>query len=151
MCFMKINHETVVLPLFFHIQMDELKAKDRVVSALEKELGLQAGYAQKLQLQKEALDEQLGQVREAEKHNHGSPKREVVPGLGDNSDLLSNQVYTINNYVHKHAIVPKVECRNRHAILYRRTYFICLHFSVLYIHIIIYKFFSLNYVGGFLN
>lgn len=74
--------------------MDELKAKDRVVCALEKELGLQAGYTQKLQLQKEALDEQLGQVREAERHNHGSPKREVVPGLGDNPDLLINQVYT---------------------------------------------------------
>lgn len=72
--------------------MDELKAKDRVVCALEKELGLQAGYTQKLQLQKEALDEQLGQVREAERHNHGSPKREVVPGFGDNSDLLSSQV-----------------------------------------------------------
>ncbi|CAB1325279.1 unnamed protein product [Coregonus sp. 'balchen'] len=40
--------------------MDELKGKDRVVSALERELGVQAGYAQKLQLQKEALDEQLG-------------------------------------------------------------------------------------------
>lgn len=75
--------------------MDELKAKDRVVSALEKELGLQAGFAQKLQLQKEALDEQLGQVREAERHNHGSPKREVVPGLGDNSDVLSNQVHQV--------------------------------------------------------
>ncbi|XP_030000668.1 janus kinase and microtubule-interacting protein 1 isoform X1 [Sphaeramia orbicularis] len=71
--------------------MDELKSKDRVVCALERELGAQAGYAQKLQLQKEALDEQLGQVREAERHNHGSPKREVVPGLGDNSDLLNNQ------------------------------------------------------------
>lgn len=71
--------------------MDELKAKDRVMCALEKELGVQAGYAQKLQLQKEALDEQLGQVREAERHNHGSPKRELVPGLGDNSDLLNNQ------------------------------------------------------------
>ncbi|XP_056238789.1 janus kinase and microtubule-interacting protein 1 isoform X6 [Seriola aureovittata] len=71
--------------------MDELKAKDRVVCALERELGAQAGYAQKLQLQKEALDEQLGQVREAERHNHGSPKREVVPGLGDNTDLLNNQ------------------------------------------------------------
>ncbi|XP_051810406.1 janus kinase and microtubule-interacting protein 1 isoform X1 [Acanthochromis polyacanthus] len=71
--------------------MDELKAKDRVVCALERELGLQAGYTQKLQLQKEALDEQLGQVREAERHNHGSPKREVVPGLGDNPDLLNNQ------------------------------------------------------------
>lgn len=74
--------------------MDELKAKDRVMCALEKELGVQAGYAQKLQLQKEALDEQLGQVREAERHNHGSPKREVVPGLGENPDLLNNQVYT---------------------------------------------------------
>lgn len=76
--------------------MDELKAKARVVSALEKELGLQAGYAQKLQLQKEALDEQLGQVREAERHNHGSPKREVVPGLGDNSEVLSTQVHQGN-------------------------------------------------------
>uniref|UniRef100_A0A8C7XY72 Janus kinase and microtubule interacting protein 1 n=1 Tax=Oryzias sinensis TaxID=183150 RepID=A0A8C7XY72_9TELE len=56
--------------------MDELKAKDRVVCTLERELGQQAGYAQKLQLQKEALDEQLGQVREAERHNYGSPKRE---------------------------------------------------------------------------
>lgn len=64
------------------------------MGALERELGLQAGYTQKLQLQKEALDEQLGHVREAERHNHGSPKREVVPGLGDNSDLLNNQVYT---------------------------------------------------------
>uniref|UniRef100_A0A3Q1JPZ5 Janus kinase and microtubule-interacting protein C-terminal domain-containing protein n=1 Tax=Anabas testudineus TaxID=64144 RepID=A0A3Q1JPZ5_ANATE len=71
--------------------MDELKAKDRVVGALERELGAQAGYAQKLQLQKEALDEQLGQVREAERYNHGSPKREVMPGLGDNTELLNNQ------------------------------------------------------------
>lgn len=74
---------------------------------LERELGLQAGYAQKLQLQKEALDEQLGQVREAEKYNHGSPKREVVPGLGENPDLLNNQVglhrHTAETiHVHKH-------------------------------------------------
>ncbi|XP_067374541.1 janus kinase and microtubule-interacting protein 1 isoform X14 [Channa argus] len=71
--------------------MDELKAKDRVVCALERELGVQAGYAQKLQLQKDALDEQLGQVREAERYNHGSPKREAMPGLGENPDLLNNQ------------------------------------------------------------
>lgn len=62
--------------------------------ALERELGVQAGYAQKLQLQKDALDEQLGQVREAERYNHGSPKREVMPGIGDNQELLNNQVYT---------------------------------------------------------
>ncbi|XP_056129681.1 janus kinase and microtubule-interacting protein 1 isoform X2 [Lampris incognitus] len=82
--------------------MDELKGKDRVVSALEKELGVQAGYAQKLQLQKEALDEQLGQVREAEKYNHGSPKREVMPGLGDSPDLLNNQ------FVSSSSLVPSV-------------------------------------------
>lgn len=64
--------------------------------ALERELGVQAGYAQKLQLQKEALDEQLGQVREAERYNHGSPKRELMPGIGDNPDLLNSQVYTQN-------------------------------------------------------
>ncbi|XP_068596114.1 janus kinase and microtubule-interacting protein 1 [Brachionichthys hirsutus] len=71
--------------------MDELKSKDRVVCALEKELGLQAGYTQRLQLQKDALDEQLGHVREAERHNHSSPKREAVPVLGDNPDFLNNQ------------------------------------------------------------
>uniref|UniRef100_A0A3B3WRD5 Uncharacterized protein n=1 Tax=Poecilia mexicana TaxID=48701 RepID=A0A3B3WRD5_9TELE len=88
--------------------MDELKAKDRVVCALERELGLQAGYAQKLQLQKEALDEQLGQVREAEKYNHGSPKREVVPGLGENPDLLNNQL----KIAELHSVIRKLEDRN---------------------------------------
>uniref|UniRef100_A0AAX7UH76 Janus kinase and microtubule-interacting protein C-terminal domain-containing protein n=1 Tax=Astatotilapia calliptera TaxID=8154 RepID=A0AAX7UH76_ASTCA len=88
--------------------MDELKAKDRVVCALERELGLQAGYAQKLQLQKEALDEQLGQVREAERHNHGSPKREVVPGLGENPDLLNNQL----KIAELHSVIRKLEDRN---------------------------------------
>ncbi|XP_063353294.1 janus kinase and microtubule-interacting protein 1 isoform X2 [Pelmatolapia mariae] len=99
--------------------MDELKAKDRVVCALERELGLQAGYAQKLQLQKEALDEQLGQVREAERHNHGSPKREVVPGLGENPDLLNNQEVDerdIRRFQLKiaelHSVIRKLEDRN---------------------------------------
>uniref|UniRef100_I3JBU9 Janus kinase and microtubule interacting protein 1 n=1 Tax=Oreochromis niloticus TaxID=8128 RepID=I3JBU9_ORENI len=99
--------------------MDELKAKDRVVCALEKELGLQAGYAQKLQLQKEALDEQLGQVREAERHNHGSPKREVVPGLGENSDLLNNQEVEERDMrrfqlkiAELHSVIRKLEDRN---------------------------------------
>lgn len=79
--------------------MDELKAKDRVVCTLERELGQQAGYAQKLQLQKEALDEQLGQVREAERHNYGSPKREVVLGLGENPELLNHQVCYVDCYI----------------------------------------------------
>ncbi|XP_071388712.1 janus kinase and microtubule-interacting protein 1 isoform X5 [Centroberyx affinis] len=88
--------------------MDELKGKDRVVCALERELGAQAGYAQKLQLQKEALDEQLGHVREAERHNHGSPKREVVPGLGDTPDLLNNQL----KIAELHSVIRKLEDRN---------------------------------------
>ncbi|KAI3351185.1 hypothetical protein L3Q82_005739 [Scortum barcoo] len=99
--------------------MDELKAKDRVVCALERELGLQAGYTQKLQLQKEALDEQLGQVREAERHNHGSPKREVVPGLGDNQDLLNNQEVEERDMrrfqlkiAELHSVIRKLEDRN---------------------------------------
>ncbi|XP_072251774.1 janus kinase and microtubule-interacting protein 1 isoform X2 [Leuresthes tenuis] len=99
--------------------MDELKAKDRVVCALERELGVQAGYAQKLQLQKEALDEQLGQVREAERHNHGSPKREVAPGLGENSDLLNNQDAEERDQrrfqlkiAELHSVIRKLEDRN---------------------------------------
>ncbi|KAJ0050030.1 hypothetical protein NL108_011801 [Boleophthalmus pectinirostris] len=99
--------------------MDELKAKDRVVCALERELGVQAGYAQKLQLQKEALDEQLGQVREAEKFNHGSPKREVVPGLGDNTELQYNQEVDERDMrrfqlkiAELHGMIRKLEDRN---------------------------------------
>uniref|UniRef100_A0A8C6TJI3 Janus kinase and microtubule interacting protein 1 n=1 Tax=Neogobius melanostomus TaxID=47308 RepID=A0A8C6TJI3_9GOBI len=99
--------------------MDELKAKDRVMCALEKELGAQAGYAQKLQLQKEALDEQLGQVREAEKFNHGSPKREVMPGLGDNAELQYNQEVDERDLrrfqlkiAELHGMIRKLEDRN---------------------------------------
>ncbi|KAM9740517.1 janus kinase and microtubule-interacting protein 1 isoform 1-T2 [Menidia menidia] len=99
--------------------MDELKAKDRVVCALERELGAQAGYAQKLQLQKDALDEQLGHVREAERHNHGSPKREVVSGLGENPELLNNQEAEERDQrrfqlkiAELHSVIRKLEDRN---------------------------------------
>lgn len=71
--------------------MDEIKGKDRVILALEKELGVQTGQTQKLLLQKEALDEQLVQVKEAERY-HGSPKRELPPGIGDTAELLGVQV-----------------------------------------------------------
>uniref|UniRef100_A0AAZ3QH97 Janus kinase and microtubule-interacting protein C-terminal domain-containing protein n=1 Tax=Oncorhynchus tshawytscha TaxID=74940 RepID=A0AAZ3QH97_ONCTS len=95
--------------------MDELKGKDRVVSALERELGLQAGYAQKLQLQKEALDEQLGQVREAERH-HGSPKREVVPTLGETQDYEVEDLRDARRFQLKiaelHSVTRKLEDRN---------------------------------------
>ncbi|XP_007894425.1 janus kinase and microtubule-interacting protein 3 [Callorhinchus milii] len=71
--------------------MDEIKLKDRAVYVLEKELGVQAGHSQRLQLQKEALDEQLTQVKEAEaweKRHLSSPKRELpcASGAGDASD-----------------------------------------------------------------
>uniref|UniRef100_A0A4X2M650 Janus kinase and microtubule interacting protein 1 n=1 Tax=Vombatus ursinus TaxID=29139 RepID=A0A4X2M650_VOMUR len=68
-------------------KMDEIKGKDRVILALEKDLGVQAGHTQKLLLQKEALDEQLVQVREAERY-HSSPKKELPGGIGDLSELM---------------------------------------------------------------
>ncbi|KAG5843318.1 hypothetical protein ANANG_G00149530 [Anguilla anguilla] len=58
--------------------VDEIKAKDRTIFSLEKELETATGFLQKLQLQKDALDEQLFLVKEAE-CNLGSPKREI-PG-----------------------------------------------------------------------
>ncbi|NXF12447.1 JKIP3 protein, partial [Smithornis capensis] len=65
--------------------MEEIKFKDRAVFVLERELGVRAGHAQRLQLQKEALDEQLSQLKECERH---SPKRELpyASGAGDASD-----------------------------------------------------------------
>ncbi|XP_060782850.1 janus kinase and microtubule-interacting protein 1 [Neoarius graeffei] len=60
--------------------MEELRGRDRVIQTLEKELGVQAGQTQRLLLQKE----------EAERH-HGSPKREVAPALGENTDAIINQ------------------------------------------------------------
>ncbi|KFQ44850.1 Janus kinase and microtubule-interacting protein 3, partial [Nestor notabilis] len=67
--------------------MEEIKFKDRAVYVLERELGVQAGHAQRLQLQKEALDEQLSQIKEADRHL-SSPKRELpyASGAGDASD-----------------------------------------------------------------
>ncbi|KAG8517502.1 Janus kinase and microtubule-interacting protein 3 [Galemys pyrenaicus] len=77
------------------LKMEEIKFKDRAVFVLERELGVQAGHAQRLQLQKEALDEQLSQVREADRHL-GSPRRELpyVSGAGDASDRPGSPVST---------------------------------------------------------
>ncbi|XP_072440140.1 janus kinase and microtubule-interacting protein 1-like isoform X4 [Chiloscyllium punctatum] len=71
--------------------MDEIKSKDRVILALEKDLGVQTGHTQKLILQKEALDEQLVQVKEAERY-YSSPKREFPSAAGDTSDLMGNHI-----------------------------------------------------------
>ncbi|KAJ8794013.1 hypothetical protein J1605_003423 [Eschrichtius robustus] len=75
--------------------MEEIKFKDRAVFVLERELGVQAGHAQRLQLQKEALDEQLSQVKETDRHL-GSPRRELphASGAGDASDHSGSPVST---------------------------------------------------------
>lgn len=88
--------------------MDEIKGKDRVILALEKELGVQAGQTQRLLLQKEALDEQLVQVKEAERH-HSSPKRELPPGIGDMAELLGAQVrlWPASGLELPHALPPR--------------------------------------------
>ncbi|KAJ8268897.1 hypothetical protein COCON_G00115040 [Conger conger] len=100
--------------------MDEIKGKERVVLAMEKELGLQAGYTQRLLLQKEALDEQLVQVREAERH-HGSPKREVGPAIGDATDYTFGQDVQMDErdlrrfqlkIAELHSLIRKLEDRN---------------------------------------
>ncbi|KAM9331508.1 janus kinase and microtubule-interacting protein 1 [Gastrophryne carolinensis] len=71
--------------------MDEIKGKDRVILALEKDLGVQAGHTQKLLLQKEALDEQLVHAKEAERY-HSSPKKELPTGVADITELMNNTV-----------------------------------------------------------
>lgn len=71
--------------------MDEIKAKDRIIFSLEKELETQTSSLQKLQLLKDALDEQLFLVKEAE-CNIGSPKREIPGRAGDGSEHCGSPV-----------------------------------------------------------
>uniref|UniRef100_W5KVS3 Janus kinase and microtubule interacting protein 2 n=1 Tax=Astyanax mexicanus TaxID=7994 RepID=W5KVS3_ASTMX len=71
--------------------VDEIKAKDRTIFSLEKELETATGFLQKLQLQKEALDEQLFLVKEAE-CNLGSPKREIPGRAGDGAEHCGSPV-----------------------------------------------------------
>uniref|UniRef100_A0A8D0GUB5 Janus kinase and microtubule interacting protein 1 n=1 Tax=Sphenodon punctatus TaxID=8508 RepID=A0A8D0GUB5_SPHPU len=100
--------------------MDEIKGKDRVILALEKDLGVQAGHTQKLLLQKEALDEQLVQVKEAERY-HGSPKKELPAGAGDITELLGSQEQHMDErdmrrfqlkIAELNAVIRKLEDRN---------------------------------------
>uniref|UniRef100_A0A8B9F3A6 Janus kinase and microtubule interacting protein 1 n=1 Tax=Amazona collaria TaxID=241587 RepID=A0A8B9F3A6_9PSIT len=89
--------------------MDEIKGKDRVILALEKDIGVQAGHTQKLLLQKEALDEQLVQVKEAERY-HSSPKRELPAGEQhlDERDARRFQL----KIAELNAVIRKLEDRN---------------------------------------
>lgn len=76
---------------FLSLQVDEIKSKDRTIFALEKELESTAGFLQKLQLQKDALDEQLFLVKEAE-CGLGSPKREIPGRAGDGAEHCGSPV-----------------------------------------------------------
>ncbi|KAM9295798.1 janus kinase and microtubule-interacting protein 1 isoform 5-T12 [Morus bassanus] len=100
--------------------MDEIKGKDRVILALEKDLGVQAGHTQKLLLQKEALDEQLVQVKEAERY-HSSPKRELPVGVGDITELMGSPEQHLDErdvrrfqlkIAEQNAVIRKLEDRN---------------------------------------
>uniref|UniRef100_A0A8C8S0U4 Janus kinase and microtubule interacting protein 1 n=1 Tax=Pelusios castaneus TaxID=367368 RepID=A0A8C8S0U4_9SAUR len=100
--------------------MDEIKGKDRVILALEKDLGVQAGHAQKLLLQKEALDEQLVQVKEAERY-HSSPKKEFPAGIGDATEMMGSQEQHMDErdirrfqlkIAELNAVIRKLEDRN---------------------------------------
>lgn len=95
-----IHDCTYAISLFscIFIQMDEIKAKDRTIFSLEKELETLTGYVQKLQLQKEALDEQLFLVKEAE-CNMSSPKREIPGRAGDGSEHCSSPVRSMFYFI----------------------------------------------------
>uniref|UniRef100_A0A8C4SPB7 Janus kinase and microtubule interacting protein 2 n=1 Tax=Erpetoichthys calabaricus TaxID=27687 RepID=A0A8C4SPB7_ERPCA len=92
--------------------VDEIKSKDRIVFALEKELEAQTGNVQKLQLQKDALDEQLFLVKEAE-CNVGSPKREIPGRAGDGAEHCGKQHRRNQRRVAElNATIRKLEDRN---------------------------------------
>ncbi|XP_060027031.1 janus kinase and microtubule-interacting protein 3 isoform X2 [Erinaceus europaeus] len=102
--------------------MEEIKFKDRALFVLERELGLQAGHAHRLQLQKEALDQQLAQARGAERHP-GSPRREppLAGGAGDAQDHPGNPEQQLDEkdarrfqlkIAELSAIIRKLEDRN---------------------------------------
>uniref|UniRef100_A0A8C9QZU7 Janus kinase and microtubule interacting protein 2 n=1 Tax=Scleropages formosus TaxID=113540 RepID=A0A8C9QZU7_SCLFO len=95
-------------------KVDEIKAKDRTIFSLEKELESATGFLQKLQLQKDALDEQLFLAKEAE-CNLGSPKREVPGRAGADGaehcgspDMRRNQ----RRLAELNATIRKLEDRN---------------------------------------
>lgn len=71
--------------------MDEIKSKERTIFSLEKELENAIGLLQKMQMQKDALDDQLFLVKEAE-CNLGSPKREIPGRAGDGAEHCGSPV-----------------------------------------------------------
>uniref|UniRef100_A0A8D0CJ38 Janus kinase and microtubule interacting protein 2 n=1 Tax=Scleropages formosus TaxID=113540 RepID=A0A8D0CJ38_SCLFO len=93
--------------------MDEIKAKDRTIFSLERELETAMGSVQKLQLQKDALDEQLFLAKEAE-CNLGSPKREIPGRAGDGAEQGGSPDMRKNRrrLAELNATIRKLEDRN---------------------------------------
>uniref|UniRef100_A0A3B4XEN3 Janus kinase and microtubule interacting protein 2 n=1 Tax=Seriola lalandi dorsalis TaxID=1841481 RepID=A0A3B4XEN3_SERLL len=93
--------------------VDEIKSKDRTIFALEKELESTSGFLQKLQLQKDALDEQLFLVKEAE-CGLGSPKREIPGRAGDGAEHCSSPDLRRNQrrIAELNSTIRKLEDRN---------------------------------------
>ncbi|CAB1352976.1 unnamed protein product, partial [Coregonus sp. 'balchen'] len=93
--------------------VDEIKSKERTIFSLEKELENAIGLLQKMQMQKDALDDQLFLVKEAE-CNLGSPKREIPGRAGDGAehcgspDMRRNQ----RRMADLNSTVRKLEDRN---------------------------------------
>ncbi|KAB5549085.1 hypothetical protein PHYPO_G00063220 [Pangasianodon hypophthalmus] len=93
--------------------VDEIKAKDRTIFSLEKELETTTCFLQKLQLQKDALDEQLFLVKEAE-CNLGSPKREIPGRAGDGAEHCGSPEMRRNQrrVAELNSTIRKLEDRN---------------------------------------
>uniref|UniRef100_A0A6Q2ZJW4 Janus kinase and microtubule-interacting protein C-terminal domain-containing protein n=1 Tax=Esox lucius TaxID=8010 RepID=A0A6Q2ZJW4_ESOLU len=99
-------------------KVDEIKSKDRTIFSLEKELENAIGLLQKLQMQKDALDDQLFLVKEAE-CNLGSPKREIPGRAGDGAEHCGSPVRHRNDMRRNqrrmadlNATIRKLEDRN---------------------------------------
>ncbi|XP_043912746.1 janus kinase and microtubule-interacting protein 3 [Protopterus annectens] len=102
--------------------MEEIKLKEKAISMLEKDLGIQAGHVQRLQLEKEALDDQLIQVRDSERYL-SSPKCELPcpSGTGEAIDLSESTEQQLDEkdtrrfqlkIAELSAIIRKLEDRN---------------------------------------
>ncbi|XP_066520793.1 janus kinase and microtubule-interacting protein 3 isoform X2 [Hoplias malabaricus] len=94
--------------------MDEIKVKDRTVVNLERELGIQASHAQRLQQQKQAVTDQLNLL---------SPKKEgpISAGAADTAESTANTVQQLDEkdarrfqlkIAELSAIIRKLEDRN---------------------------------------
>jgi len=79
------------------MQVDEIKSKDRAIFSLEKEVESTTGYLQKLQLQKDVLDDQLFLTKETE-CGLGSPKREIPGRAGDGAEHCGSPVRPTAHY-----------------------------------------------------